>query len=79
MLCERELAALVAAIVTSRRGVLITLRLGGVLPWGFVTGKIEPGESRADAAAREVKEETGLGSSTARSSASACTRSRSGW
>jgi 8-oxo-dGTP diphosphatase len=25
-----------------------------------VTGKIEPGESRADAAVREVKEETGL-------------------
>ena len=27
---------------------------------GFVTGKIEPGESPADAAVREVKEETGL-------------------
>ena len=42
--------------------MLIILRLGGVPPWGFVTGKIEPGESRADAAAaREVKEEAGLG------------------
>jgi 8-oxo-dGTP pyrophosphatase MutT (NUDIX family) len=52
--------AIVAAIVTSRRGVLITQRLDGVPPWGFVTGKIEPGESPADAAVREVKEETGL-------------------
>jgi 8-oxo-dGTP pyrophosphatase MutT (NUDIX family) len=52
--------AIVAAIVTSPRGVLITQRLDGVPPWGFVTGKIEPGESPADAAVREVKEETGL-------------------
>lgn len=52
--------AIVAAIVTSRRGVLVTQRLDGVPPWGFVTGKIEPGESPADAAVREVKEETGL-------------------
>lgn len=52
--------AIVAAIVTSRRGLLITQRLDGVPPWGFVTGKIEPGESPADAAVREVKEETGL-------------------
>jgi 8-oxo-dGTP pyrophosphatase MutT (NUDIX family) len=52
--------AIVAAIVTSRRGVLVTKRLDGVPPWGFVTGKIEPGESPADAAVREVKEETGL-------------------
>jgi 8-oxo-dGTP diphosphatase len=52
--------AIVAAIVTSHRGVLVTQRLDGVPPWGFVTGKIEPGESPADAAVREVKEETGL-------------------
>lgn len=52
--------AIVAAIVTSRRGVLVTQRLDGIPPWGFVTGKIEPGESPADAAVREVKEETGL-------------------
>lgn len=52
--------AIVAAIVTSRSSVLITERLDGVPPWGFVTGKIEPGESPADAAVREVKEETGL-------------------
>lgn|GEM_PF-3264140 len=51
--------AIVAAIVTSRRGVLITQRLDSVPPRGFVTGKIEPGESPADAAVREVKEETG--------------------
>jgi 8-oxo-dGTP pyrophosphatase MutT (NUDIX family) len=50
----------VAAIVTSSRGVLISRRNDGVPPWGFITGEIEPGESPADAAVREVKEETGL-------------------
>ena len=29
-------------------------------PWTFIAGEIEPGESPADAAVREVKEETGL-------------------
>jgi 8-oxo-dGTP pyrophosphatase MutT (NUDIX family) len=66
----RELAAeqslvpepqpVVAAIVTSRKGVLITKRRDGKPPWGFPAGEIEPGESPADAAVREVKEETGL-------------------
>ena len=51
---------IVAAIVTSSEGVLITRRVDGEPPWGFVTGKIESGESPADAAVREVKEETGL-------------------
>jgi 8-oxo-dGTP diphosphatase len=50
----------VAAIVTSRRGVLITGRKDGRPPWGFVTGEIEPDELPEDAAVREVKEETGL-------------------
>jgi 8-oxo-dGTP pyrophosphatase MutT (NUDIX family) len=50
----------VAAIVTSPLGVLVTHRRDGTPPWGFVAGKIEPGESPADAALREVKEETGL-------------------
>jgi 8-oxo-dGTP diphosphatase len=40
--------------------VLITRRRDGVPPWGFVTGEVEPGEAAWDAAAREVKEETGL-------------------
>lgn len=50
----------VAAVVTSPLGVLATRRNDGRPPWGFVSGKIEPGESAADAAVREVKEETGL-------------------
>ena len=51
---------IVAAIVTSKLGVLVTRRNDGKPPWGFVTGEIEPGESPADAGVREVKEETGL-------------------
>lgn len=55
-----EAQPVVAAIVTSRLGVLIGRRNDGKPPWGFITGEIEPGESPADAAVREVKEETGL-------------------
>jgi 8-oxo-dGTP pyrophosphatase MutT (NUDIX family) len=50
----------VAAIVTSPRGVLIARRNDGKPPWTCIAGEIEPGESPADAAVREVKEETGL-------------------
>lgn len=50
----------VAAIVTSARGVLIARRQDGKPPWTFPAGKIEPGESAAVAAVREVEEETGL-------------------
>lgn len=50
----------VAAIVTCARGILVTRRRDGTPPYGFVSGEIEPGESPADAAVREVKEETGL-------------------
>lgn len=50
----------VAAIVTSALGVLIARRNDGKPPWTFIAGEIEPGESQADAAVREVKEETGL-------------------
>lgn len=57
---QPEPPPVVAAIVTSALGVLATRRNDGVPPWGFVSGKIEPGESPADAAQREVKEETGL-------------------
>jgi 8-oxo-dGTP pyrophosphatase MutT (NUDIX family) len=55
-----EPAPVVAAIVTSNRGVLIGRRNDGKPPWTFIAGEIEPGESQADAAIREVKEETGL-------------------
>jgi 8-oxo-dGTP pyrophosphatase MutT (NUDIX family)/DNA-binding transcriptional regulator YhcF (GntR family) len=50
----------VAAIVTSPAGVLVARRQDGKPPWTFIAGEIEPGESPADAAVREVKEETGL-------------------
>lgn len=49
-----------AAIVTSPLGVLVGKRVDGKPPWTFIAGEIEPGESAADAAVREVKEETGL-------------------
>jgi 8-oxo-dGTP pyrophosphatase MutT (NUDIX family) len=55
-----EPSPVVAAIVTSSRGVLIGRRNDGKPPWTFIAGEIEPGESQADAAVREVKEETGL-------------------
>ena len=55
-----EPAPVVAAIVTSRKGVLVARRNDGKPPWTFIGGEIEPGESPADAAIREVKEETGL-------------------
>jgi 8-oxo-dGTP pyrophosphatase MutT (NUDIX family) len=50
----------VAAIVTSPFGVLVGRRNDGKPPWTFIAGEVEPGESPADAAIREVKEETGL-------------------
>jgi 8-oxo-dGTP pyrophosphatase MutT (NUDIX family) len=49
-----------AAIVTSELGVLVGKRNDGRPPWTFIAGKIHEGESSADAAVREVKEETGL-------------------
>ncbi len=54
-----EPAPVVAAIVTSDKGVLVGRRNDGKPPWTFIAGEIEPGESPADAAVREVKEETG--------------------
>lgn len=50
----------VAAVVTSKHGVLLGKRNDGRPLWTFIAGEIEPGESPADAATREVKEETGL-------------------
>jgi 8-oxo-dGTP diphosphatase len=50
----------VAAIVTSSLGVLISHRLDRNPPWSYITGAIEPGERPAAAAVREVAEETGL-------------------
>lgn len=50
----------VAAIVVSSKGVLVGRRHDRKPEWTFIAGEIEPGESPADAAVREVKEETGL-------------------
>lgn len=55
-----ERPPVVAAIVTCERGVLIGRRHDGKPPWTFIAGEVEPGESIADAAVREVKEEAGL-------------------
>jgi 8-oxo-dGTP diphosphatase len=48
------------AVVASADGVLIGRRSDGNPPWGFIAGEVEPGETPAAAAAREVEEETGL-------------------
>jgi 8-oxo-dGTP diphosphatase len=50
----------VAAVVTSRRSVLVGRRVDGQPPWTFIAGEVEPGERPEDAAVREVKEETGV-------------------
>ena len=55
-----QVQPIVAAIVTSPLGVLVGRRMDGKPPWTFIAGEVEPGESPADAAIREVKEETGL-------------------
>src|ERR1035441_5999190 len=51
---------IVAAIVINDGKILLTKRNDGVPPYGFCTGKIEPGELAHQAAEREVLEETGL-------------------
>lgn len=55
-----EAEPVVAAVVTSHLGVLAGRRNDGKPPWTFIAGKVHPGEAIADAAVREVKEETGL-------------------
>ncbi|MDM4722728.1 NUDIX hydrolase [Micromonospora sp. WMMA1363] len=55
-----EPSPVVAGVVTSPLGVLIGRRHDGKPLWTLIAGEIEPGESAADAAVREVKEETGL-------------------
>ena len=50
----------VAAVVTSRRGVLVGRRNDRTPPWTLIAGEREPGERPEDTATREVKEETGL-------------------
>lgn len=50
----------VAAVVTSKLGMLVTWRNDKTPPAGFLSGEIEPGESPTDAMVRECKEEAGL-------------------
>jgi 8-oxo-dGTP diphosphatase len=52
--------SIVAAIVTSKRGVLIERRHDGRPLYTFPAGEAEPGESPADTAIRETKEECEL-------------------
>ena len=50
-----------AACIRDREGRILLLRRGdGEDLWGFPGGAIEPGERAAEAAVREVREETGL-------------------
>jgi 8-oxo-dGTP diphosphatase len=51
---------IVAAIVTSKKGVLVERRHDGRPLWTFPAGEAEPGESPADTAIRETKEECEL-------------------
>lgn len=52
--------SIVAAIVTSKKGVLVERRHDGRPLWTFPAGEAEPGESPADTAIRETKEECEL-------------------
>lgn len=51
---------IVAAIITSKEGVLVERRHDGRPLWTFPAGEAEPGESPADTATRETKEECEL-------------------
>ncbi|PLT28646.1 NUDIX hydrolase [Peribacillus deserti] len=50
----------VACIVRNEGGEILLQNKGNGEPWSLPAGAIEPGETPADAAAREVQEETGL-------------------
>ena len=58
---QPDLKPIVSVIVTSLEGVLAVRRRDKKPVWTFPSGEIEPGETAAEAAARETKEETGLG------------------
>ena len=54
--------AIAAAVIVDDDRVLLIRRrvVEGTLSWQFPAGKVEPGESGAEAAVRETREETGL-------------------
>ena len=57
---QPELKPVVSVIVSSPDGVLAVRRRDKNPLWTFPSGEIEPGETAAEAAVRETKEETGL-------------------
>lgn len=57
---QPEQPTIVAAIVTSQRGVLLGRRTDNRPPWTFPGGAMEAGETVQDTAVRECLEETGL-------------------
>ena len=57
---ELLLLPCVSALVRDHARRLLLVRNVAIGQWGTVGGMVEPGESPAEAAAREVREETGL-------------------
>lgn len=55
-----EIRAGVAAVVLDDRGRVLLMRRADTGAWGIPSGHVEPGETVAHAAVREVAEETGL-------------------
>ncbi|ORT57964.1 NUDIX hydrolase [Streptomyces sp. CB03238] len=58
---EKEPGVAAAVIVHEGRVLMVRRRVSeGPLSWQFPAGKVEPGETREEAAVRETEEETGL-------------------
>ncbi|WP_030906608.1 NUDIX hydrolase [Streptomyces sp. NRRL F-5126] len=58
---EKKPSVAAAVIIHDGRVLLVRRRVSeGQLSWQFPAGKVEPGESREQAAVRETREETGL-------------------
>jgi hypothetical protein len=71
---EQEAAIAAAVIVDEGRVLLVRRRQKeGSLLWAFPSGRVEPSEAPAEAAAREVNEEVGLEVKRSRSSANEST------
>jgi 8-oxo-dGTP pyrophosphatase MutT (NUDIX family) len=57
---DTEVRSGVGVIIRDRRGRVLLERRSDCGWWGLVGGRIDPGESAAQAAVREAQEETGL-------------------